>query len=61
VPDREIVPAKLLLLVRDTEMDPSPPKLRFVGVKLMAKSPTYTIDLASWEAVPGDPLPVIVT
>jgi len=59
VPDREIVPAKLLMLVRETDMDPSPPELMLVGVALMAKSPTCTIDMASWEAVPGVPFPVI--
>jgi hypothetical protein len=60
VDDNDMTPAKLLILVRETEMDPSLPELMFVGETLMAKSPTWTIDLASWEAVPGAPLPVTV-
>jgi hypothetical protein len=60
VPDREIVPAKLLMLVRETEMDPAPPKLMFVGLTLREKSPTCTIDPTPWEEVPGAPFPVIM-
>jgi hypothetical protein len=60
VPEREIVPAKLLLLVRETEIDPAVPRLMFVGLTLMEKSPTCTIDPAPWEEVPGVPFPVIV-
>ncbi len=60
VSDNEIAPAKLLRLVRETDMEPMLPKLMFVGAMLMAKSLTCTIDLASWDAVPGVPFPVTV-
>ena len=60
VNESEIAPAKLLVLVRETEMDPAVPELIFVGVTLVVKSPTCMIDLASWEEVPGVPFPVSV-
>ena len=60
VGEREMVPAKLLMPVRETDMDPLLPELMSVGVTLIAKSPTCTIDMASWEAVPGVPFPVSV-
>lgn len=58
--DREIAPAKLLVLVRETETEPAAPELMSVEATLMAKSPTCTIDLTSWEEVPGVPFPVSV-
>ena len=45
--DSEMGPAKLLMLVKETDRDPSLPKLMLVGETLMAKSPTCIIDLAS--------------
>ncbi len=61
--DRAIVPAKLLTLVNETETAaPDAPELKFTGVPTeMVKSPTCTIELAEWDAVPGEPAPVIVT
>lgn len=47
VDDRETGPAKLLVLVRETCIGPSLPKLMFAGVRLIVKSPTCMIDLAS--------------
>ncbi len=60
VSDRETVPAKLLTLVRETDMDPSLPRLMFVGATLIAKSPTCTVDMESCEALPRVPVPVTV-
>ena len=61
VPDNEMVPAKLLTLVRETEMDPSFPKLMSDDVTLMSKSPTCTIAVALSEALPGVPFPMTMT
>jgi hypothetical protein len=61
---RVIVPAKLNVLVRETEIAaPVAPELKFTGVTVeIVKSPTWTTTgLAVWEAVPGEPAPVIVT
>ncbi len=57
------VPAKLLTLVNETDIEaPVAPELKFTGVPtLIVKSPTCTVELAEWDAVPGDPAPVIVT
>jgi hypothetical protein len=41
-------------------MDPSLPRLMFVGATLIAKSPTCTVDMASCEALPRVPVPVTV-
>jgi hypothetical protein len=60
VDDRETVPSKLLMLVRETDIEPSPPELISAGVTLIAKSPTCIVDNASCEAVPGAPVPVNV-
>ncbi len=60
---RLIVPAKLNVLVSETDMAaPVAPELKFTGVlTVILKSPTWTTDDAEWEAVPGDPEPVKVT
>jgi hypothetical protein len=61
---RVTVPAKLKVLVRLTEIAaPVAPELKLTGVVVeMVKSPTWTTTgLAVWEAVPGEPAPVIVT
>ena len=60
IDDREIAPAKLLMLVRETVTDPAVPELMSVGATLTAKSPTCTTDLESCEEVPGVPFPVSV-
>lgn len=57
-----MLPAKLLMLAREMDMDaPETPTLKSLGVDETAKSPTWTRDLALWDAVPGEPDPVIVT
>ncbi len=57
--DSRIVPAKLLTLVSATETDAEAPELKFTGVgEDIATSPTWTKELAEWDAVPGDPEPV---
>jgi len=45
---REIVPAKLNVLVRDTDIaEPVAPELKLTGLPtLIAKSPTWTVDVA---------------
>ncbi len=60
---RATVPAKLLTLVSETDIAaPVAPELKLTGVlTLIVKSPTCTIELAEWEAVPGEPAPVMVT
>ncbi len=60
---RATVPAKLKVLVRLTETAaPAAPELKLTGVPtLTVKSPKWTIELAEWEAVPGEPAPVTVT
>ncbi len=60
---RVTVPAKLNVLVSETEIaEPVAPELKFTGLPtLMVKSPTWTVAPAEWEAVPGEPAPVIVT
>jgi hypothetical protein len=41
VPVRVMLPAKLNLLVRETEIDPAAPELKFTGLpRLTVKSPT---------------------
>jgi hypothetical protein len=60
---RLILPAKLNVLVNDTEIaDPVSPELKFTGVPtLIIKSPTWTVDNAEWDAEPGEPAAVMVT
>ncbi len=60
---RPTVPAKLIVLVRVTDIDvPVAPELKLTGLLgLMVKSPTWTTELAEWDAVPGEPAPVMVT
>ncbi len=60
---RLTVPPKLKVLVRLTEIAaPVAPELKFTGVPTeIVKSPTCTTELAAWEAVPGEPAPVMVT
>ncbi len=57
------VPAKLFTLVRETDIAaPAAPELKLTGVPtLMVKSPTCTMEVAKWDAVPGEPAPVTVT
>ncbi len=59
---RLTVPAKLKVLVRLTEIAaPVAPELKFTGVPTeIVKSPTWTTELAEWEAVPGEPAAVMV-
>jgi hypothetical protein len=61
--DSWIVPTKLDVLVRLTEMvPPGAPLLKFTGeLREIVKSPTCTVVLAEWDAVPGEALPVMVT
>ncbi len=61
--ERLTLPAKLKVLVRLTDIAaPVAPELKFTGVPAaIVKSPTCTTELAEWDAVPGEPLPVIVT
>src|SRR5437879_10765406 len=60
---RLIVPAKLNVLVRETEIaEPVAPELKLTGLPtLIVKSPTWTVAVAEWVAVPGEPVPVMVT
>jgi len=60
---RVTVPAKLNVLVRETDIaEPVAPELKFTGEPtLIVKLPTWTTELAECDAVPGDPAPVIVT
>jgi hypothetical protein len=61
---RVTVPAKLNVLVRETEIAaPVAPELKLTGVVVdIVKSPTWTTTgLAVCDAVPGEPAPDIVT
>ncbi len=60
---RTTVPAKLNVLVRVTETAaPDAPGLKFTGPPTeIVKSPICAIELAEWDAVPGEPAPVMVT
>ncbi len=60
---RLTAPTKLSVLVRLTEIvAPVAPELKLTGVPTdTVKSPTWTTDDDEWEAVPGEPAPVIVT
>ncbi len=60
---RVMLPTKLNVLVRLTEIAaPVAPELKLTGVPTeIVKSPTWTTELAAWEAVPREPAPVIVT
>jgi hypothetical protein len=61
---RVIVPAKLNVLVRLTDIAaPVAPELKLTGVVVeIVKLPTWTTtELAAWVAVPGEPAPVIAT
>ncbi len=57
------LPAKLSTLVREMDKDaPLAPELKLTGVPTdIAMSPTWTMEVAESEAVPGEPLPVTVT
>ena len=61
--ERLTVPAKLNVLVRETEIaEPVAPELKLTGLPtLIVKSPTWTVAVAEWVAVPGEPAPVMVT
>ncbi len=60
---RVTVPAKLNALVKLTDIaEPVAPELKFTGLPtLIVKLPTWTVEAAEWDAVPGEPAPVIVT
>ncbi len=60
---RVTVPTKFWVLVRVTDIEaPVAPELKFTGVTAeIVKSPTWTVTVAWWDAVPGDPEPVMVT
>ena len=61
---RVTVPAKLNVLVRETDIaEPVAPELKLTGVPtLTVKLPTWTTTrLAVCDAVPGEPAPVMVT
>ena len=60
---RPILPAKLNVLVRVTVIAaPVAPELKFTGLLTdSVKLPTWTVDAAEWEAVPGEPVPVMET
>ena len=59
---RVTLPAKLLMLASDIETEEELPELKLTGpVIVMVKSPTFTVDEAECNAVPGDPEPEMVT
>src|SRR2546428_10517268 len=59
---RVTLPAKLLMLASDIETEEELPELKVTGpVIVMVKSPTFTVDEAECNAVPGDPEPEMVT
>ena len=59
---RVTLPAKLLMLASEIETEEELPELKVTGpVIVMVKSPTFTVDEAECNAVPGDPRPEIVT
>jgi hypothetical protein len=60
-PDREIGPAKLLMLVRERANVPLPPEFTSSGLMLIAKSPTCMTDVALWAAVPLVAFPATLT
>ena len=61
--DRLILPTKFWTLVRVTVMAaPVAPLLKLTGEDTeIVKSPTWTVELAELDAVPGEPEPVINT
>jgi hypothetical protein len=61
VSERATVPTKLNVLVRVIVEEIDEPAAPLGDVALIEKSPTWTVELAEWDAVPGDPAPVIVT
>jgi hypothetical protein len=61
VSERATVPAKLNVLVRVIVELIDEPVTPLGDVALIEKSPTWTVDTAACEAVPGEPAPVIVT
>ena len=60
---KETEPLKLKVLFREREMiAPEEPELKFtLPIATIVKSPTRTVTEAWWDAVPGEPEPVIVT
>src|SRR5437867_12800564 len=59
---RVTLPAKLLMLASEIETEEELPELKLTGpVIVMVKSPTFTVDEAECNAVPGDQRPEIVT
>jgi len=61
VSERATVPTKLNVLVRVIVDEIDAPALPLGLVALIEKSPTWTVELAEWDALPGEPAPVIVT
>jgi hypothetical protein len=61
VSERATEPTKLNVLVRVIVEEIDVPVTPLGDVALIVKSPTWTVDAAAWEAVPGEPEPVIVT
>src|SRR5207244_13234710 len=56
------ISAKLLMLASEIETEEELPELKLTGpVIVMVKSPTFTVDEAECNAVPGDPEPELVT
>jgi len=59
---RATLPAKLLMLASEIETEEELPELKLTGpVIVMVKSPTFTVDEAECNAVPGDPELEMVT
>jgi hypothetical protein len=61
VSERATEPTKLNELVRVIVELIDEPVTPLGDVALIEKSPTWTVDAPAWEAVPGEPAPVIVT
>jgi hypothetical protein len=61
VSERATVPTKLNVLVRVIVELIDEPVFPLGDVALMVKSPTWTVEAAEWDAVPGEPAPVTVT
>ncbi len=55
-------PAKLNRLTSDADMATESPELKLTGLLAeIVKSPTRTVVVAWWDAVPGEPEPMMVT
>lgn len=59
---KDTLPAKLRVLLRRIVVAPVAPVLKFAGPSAeMVKSPTWMMVGASWDAVPGEAVPLTVT